>query len=75
MVLYLYNAQHNFQYGSSFDAAKKFLFLFNLNKVTLTNCFFRLLLICWRDCSFPLGGLVEKTKAFQCPVGLAQIFI
>jgi hypothetical protein len=24
MVLYLYNAQHNFQYGSSFDITKKF---------------------------------------------------
>jgi hypothetical protein len=75
MVLYLYNAQHNFQYGSSFDVAKKLLFLFNFKQSNLDQWFFRFLLICWRDCSFRVGGLVEKTKAFRCPVGLAHIFI
>jgi predicted membrane protein len=69
MVLYLYNAQHNFQYCSSFDIAKKLLFLFNLKQSNLDQCFFSFAYML--DSSFPLGGLVEKTKAFQCPVGWA----
>jgi hypothetical protein len=55
--------------SSSFDIVKKLLFLFNLKQSNLDQYFFAFCLYVGEIV------LVEKAKAFWCPICLVQVFI